>query len=114
MKVHLTYFISLITASIAIAQENNHWNQQAGAVSNMIGGASTASARDNSAIFYNPGCLDFVENSSLSLVGDAYFVSSLTIENGAGSGIDLKSRIVGSTPQIVSGIIKNKKNLISV
>lgn len=110
MKFYLAYFISLITASIAIAQENNHWNQQAGAISNMIGGASTASARDNSAIFYNPGCLAFVENSSLSLVGDAYFVSTLTIKNGVGTGIDLKSRIADATPQIVSGIIKNKKN----
>ena len=75
----------------------------------MIGGASTANARDNSAIFYNPGGLAFVENSSLSLVGDAFIVSSLNIKNGAGERINLKSLGASTTPQIFSGILKNKK-----
>lgn len=74
----------------------------------MIGGASTANARDNSAIYYNPGGLAFVENSSLSLVGDAFLVSSLNIKNGAGDGLDLKSLIAATTPQIFSGILKFK------
>lgn len=110
MRILLLTLNLIFVSAICYPQENHNWNQQVGAVSNMIGGASTASARDNSAIFYNPGCLAFVENSSLSLVGDAYFLSTLTIKNGAGSGLDLKSRIVDTTPQIVSGIIKNKKN----
>lgn len=109
MKILRLTLLFITIVHISVAQENNYWNQQAGAISNMIGGAGTANARDNSAIFYNPGGLAFVENSSLSLVGDAYFVSTLTIENGAGTGLDLKSRIVDTTPQIVSGIIKNKK-----
>lgn len=92
------------------AQENHYWEQQVGAIPNMIGGAATANARDNSAIYYNPGGLAFVDNSSLSLVGDAFVVSSLVIENGAGAGKNLRSLIANTTPQIVSGILKNRKN----
>ena len=101
----------LFTCLVGVqAQENHYWHQQIGAIPNMIGGASTANARDNSAIFYNPGGLAFVENSSLSLVGDAFTISSLSIANGAGEGKDLKSLVGNTTPQIVSGILRNKKN----
>ena len=52
----------------------------------------------------------FVENSSLSAVADAYFLSLLNIKNGAGDGVHLKSRTVDTTPMIFSGILKNKNN----
>ena len=110
MRAYLLSFVLLISFSIANAQENHYWTQQVGSIPGMIGGAATANSNDNSAIYYNPGSLAFVESSSLTLVGGAYFVNSLNIDNGAGTGIALKSRIVDTTPQIISGTIKNKKN----
>lgn len=108
MKTLFTSIILFFILAGIFAQENHYWEQQPGAIPSMIGGASTANARDNSAIYYNPGGLAFVENSSLSLVGDAFTIASLNIVNGAGEGLDLKSFTAATTPQIVSGIIKVK------
>jgi hypothetical protein len=110
LRAFIILFFLFIFFETANAQENHYWTQQVGSIPSMIGGAATANSNDNSAIYYNPGSLAFVKSSSLTLVGGAYFLSSLNISNGGGTGIALKSRIVDTTPQIISGTIKNKKN----
>ena len=102
--------LSLLISTASFAQEAHYWTNQVGATATMLGGAVTAGIRDNSAIFYNPGALGYIENTSLSAVGDAYFVNWLTIKNGAGQGLDLTNRRVSRTGQLFSGIVKNKKN----
>jgi len=105
------FFINfLLILFSAKGQEFNYWTQQVGSRSSMLSGAVTAGCRDNSAIFYNPGALAYINNSSLSVVGNVYFYSSLQIEDGAGQDERLRSSVVDGAPQIFSGIRKFKNN----
>lgn len=101
--------IQLLTLSELYTQENNYWVQQVGVRASLLGGAVTAGVRDNSAIFYNPGALGYIQNSNISVVSDIYTVAWQNIENGAGEGLDIKSNRFYTTPQIVAGLVKHKK-----
>ncbi len=96
------------------AQEYNHWLNMVGSRSNMLAGAVTAGVRDNSAIFYNPGGLAFIKNSSLSVTSDGYYLGNFNAKNAAGTNLDLKSSTLDGLPQIVSLIQKVPKLPISV
>ncbi len=85
-----------------------------GARSTMLAGAITANISDNSAIFYNPGGLANITNSSLSVSSNGYYYSALNIKNGAGTDFDLRSNTLSSQPQIVSFVQKVPKLPISL
>jgi hypothetical protein len=98
-------FLTLIlTGSVAVAQEFNYWTQQVGSYSSLLNGAVTASVRDNSAIYYNPGALGFMTNSSLSVVGDLLYLRTQKIRNAAGNDIRFQNTNVDASPQIFSAI----------
>ena len=105
MKTSL--LILLIVASFTLhAQEFNYSLNGVGSRSNMLAGAVTAGVRDNSAIFYNPAGLAFIENSSLSVSSNGYYLGMFNAQNAVGSGLDLKSTTIDGLPQIVSFIQK--------
>ncbi len=85
-----------------------------GARSTMLAGAITSNISDNSAIFYNPGGLSNITNSSLSVSSNGYYYTTLNIKNGAGNGYDLKSHNLSTQPQIVSFVQKVPKLPISL
>ena len=91
----------------AVSQETHYWAQQQGSISTLMGGASVASVRDNSSIFYNPGAMAFNENSSLSISANTYFINSLLINDGAGTNLDLSSIALDIIPSIIAGVIKD-------
>mgnify|MGYP006296864469 FL=1 len=100
MKTSL--LILLIVASFTLhAQEFNYSLNGVGSRSNMLAGAVTAGVRDNSAIFYNPAGLAFIENSSLSVSSNGYYLGMFNAQNAVGSGLDLKSTTIDGLPQIV-------------
>jgi hypothetical protein len=106
-------FLTLLTAftlyaTIGAAQ-GNYWAQQFGADATLIGGGVTAGVRDNSAIFYNPGAMGFLDSTRISISANLYGIDVIKIKNGAGNGIDLKSFKTNIIPQIVAGSIKIKK-----
>ena len=90
------------------AQESNYAVYEVGANSAMLGGAVTAGVKDNSAIFYNPGALVFVEKSNLSIETASFFGGFLKIKNGAGTNVDIRSSSVDVIPSIIAGTIKSK------
>ena len=98
--------------SMIEAQINHYQSNQVGARSTMLGGAVVGYTRDNSAIYYNPSGLAYINNSSLSVVGDAISVDYFFQRNGVGEGVHLQSFSGEATPQIFSGILKSKKNPI--
>jgi hypothetical protein len=94
------------------AQINHYQSNQVGARSSMLGGAVVGYVRDNSAVYYNPSGLAYIDNSSLSVIGDAVSIEYLYEHHGAGTDVGLRSLSAEATPQIFSGILKSKKNPI--
>ena len=110
IKSYLTSIILFALMLPLCAQETHYWAQQQGSISTLMGGASVASIRDNSSIFYNPGLMSFNKNSSLSISANTYFINSLLIEDGAGNDLDLRSRALDIIPSIIAGVIKDFEN----
>ena len=100
----IIFILLFFTSSVTGAQEFNYWSQQVGSQSSLLNGAVTASVRDNSAIYYNPGALGFMTNSSLSVVGDLLYLRTQNIRNGAGTDIRFQNTNVDASPQIFSAI----------
>ncbi|MCX6284039.1 MAG: hypothetical protein NTW31_07390 [Bacteroidetes bacterium] len=101
----LSLFALMSGFQAAISQENHYWSQQFGAVSTLMGNAVIAGSRDNSAAFYNPGAISFIEYPNLSVDGNLYKLDKINITDGAGSGVNLNSAQMSIYPQILSGMI---------
>ena len=100
-NVVIFIFILLVSSYFVQAQENHYWMSQVGARSTMLSAAVVGSVRDNSSIFYNPGAQAFIYNSSLSVVGNVYYLDNLKMKNSMGDGIDTYSTEFGVNPQLV-------------
>lgn len=87
------------------AQDNHYWAQQYGATGTLMGGAMTGGVNDNSAIYYNPGVLGFIDNPSLSVDANVYRMDKILITDGAGKDINLNSAQLSVYPQIIAGMV---------
>ena len=70
-----------------------------------MGGAMTGGVSDNTAIYYNPGVLSFIDNTSLSVDANVYRMDKVVIADGAGRDINLNSAQLSVYPQIISGMV---------
>ncbi len=64
MKKYITLCLIIHSTSL-FSQDYHYWSEQYGAESNLMGGAVIAGVQDNSAVFYNPGAVGFIENGML-------------------------------------------------
>ncbi len=96
-------------AFIAFGQDSQYWFIQPDGESSLLGASVTASIKDNTAIYYNPGALAQVRNTNLSFNANVYFLNTYFIENGAGNGINLSRQTVDALPLLFSGNIAFKK-----
>ena len=87
------------------AQDNHYWAQQYGATGTLMGGSMTAGVNDNSAIYYNPGVLGFIDNPSLSVDANVYKMDKILITDGAGRDMNLNSAQLSVYPQIIAGMV---------
>jgi hypothetical protein len=109
---YCSLLLSIIISEInpASAQDDHYWSQQYGAESTLLGGAMVGGSSDNSAIYYNPGSLAFINNPSLSIDANVYRMDKTVITDGAGNGLNLNSAQISIYPQIISGMLKLSKN----
>lgn len=110
MKISSLFCLYFFLMTSINAQENHYWAQQFGARSSLLGGAVIGGVRDNSAIFYNPAAIAFIEHQGLTVNANAYKFDAITIKNGAGKGLDVPSNRFSLFPQLVSGTKSFKKN----
>lgn len=107
MKIHLLIIPFLLFHTLLVTgQDDHYWSQQFGATASSMGGAVIGGVRDNSAIFYNPGGLSFIDNNNLSVDANLYKLDKIKIQNGGGQGVNLNSSQMSTYPQIVSGLVK--------
>lgn len=98
-------FVFLLLAVSISAQERNYWNIMGGTRSALMGGIVIGGVRDNSASFYNPGALGFINTSSHSISSDVYGYSLYRIKDGAGDGLNIIANDFKTLPLMASGLI---------
>ena len=92
-------------AAPAIAQDAHFWTLQYGPRSSLLGGAVIGSVDDVSATFYNPGAVSLASDLAFAVSTDVFEYSSIALEDGGGSGIDLGTAKTGLRPSLVAGTI---------
>lgn len=109
-RKHIAGFILLMSISLlSYSQDNHYWYMKYGGEASGMGGAVIAGTRDNSAVFYNPGALGFIDDLSISVNATVYMAQLSRIFNGAGEGLTLKQWRYTYFPQMLSGMLPFKK-----
>lgn len=106
----ILFFLFLFIFEMENFAQNHFWAQQYGAENTLLSGAVIAGTRDNSAMYYNPGGLGFIDVPKVSISATAYGVDLVNLKNGAGTDLDLRSNKLVIYPQIASGSLTIKKN----
>ena len=100
------YWIFLIgTIPQLMGQDTHYWTNQYGARAALLGGAVIAGSDDNSAVYYNPANLAFIQESTVSLNTSVYRYSDLYWGNGAGTDVNLHSQRISLYQQMISGLL---------
>jgi hypothetical protein len=86
------------------AQDSHYWTNQYGTQATLLGGAVIGSIIDLSSAYYNPGTLALIDDTKF-IIGKAFQFSSVTLENGAGDGLDLSSSAVRPIPDLIAGLV---------
>jgi len=91
-----------------LAQDTHYWTQQFGTRSALMGGAVVAEATDNSAVYYNPGGLGFIDETTISINANLYRIENVRIENALGQEADFRSSSFNTVPILIGGMLKIK------
>ena len=102
----LSFFFLFLLAATMHAQDSHYWTQQFGTRSALLGGAVLGGAEDNTMIYYNPGALGLLDESSISINANAYRVENIKVENALGNEEDFQSGQLGSVPLLAGGMIR--------
>ncbi len=95
-------------ARFVAAQDTQYWTQQFGTRSALMGGAVVGGVKDNTAIFYNPGGMGFIDTTSVSINANLYRFENINIENALGQTKGFKSAGFTSFPVLVSGMVATR------
>lgn len=107
IKNHIVIIAMLCCIHIAYGQ-NNYWSQQYGSRSSLMGGSVVGGVQDNSALYYNPAGIAYIDSAHLNVSANAYGLDYMQLKNGAGTNLDLSSLKILVYPQFISGLIKFK------
>ena len=108
-KIVFLFCVLLSDQPFLFAQDTHYWTNQFGTRSAFLSGAVLGESKDNTMVYYNPGALGFVEESSVSINANAYRTENINIENALGQQGDIKSKQLASVPLLAGGMINLKK-----
>jgi hypothetical protein len=92
-----------VTPHALAAQDAHYWTQQYGPRASLLGGAVIGSVDGFAATFYNPARLSLLEGPGFVLSTQVFEFESITVENGAGQGVDLSTTRSGLEPSLIAG-----------
>jgi hypothetical protein len=92
--------ISTAAAIPATAQDSHYWTNQYGTGAQLLSGVVVGSILDLSSTYYNPGSSALTNDRTLVLTTSAAELISITVEDGAGDGKDLRSVRLAGAPSI--------------
>jgi hypothetical protein len=94
--------VGVIPHTVA-GQDAHYWTQQYGPRASLLGGAVIGSVDGFAATFYNPARLSLLEGPGFALSTQVLEFESITVENGAGQGVDLSTTRSGLEPSLIAG-----------
>jgi hypothetical protein len=100
--------ISLFTVGFSIGQDTHYQTQQFGTRSALLGGAVVGGVRDNTALFYNPGSLGFIDTAMVSINANLYKIENIRIQNAVGEKADFKTANFVTVPLLIAGMLPSK------
>jgi hypothetical protein len=107
---NLFFCILLISIRVfCFSQDTHYWTNQYGPIGSILGNSIMGGIKDNSAMFYNPGNISFVDSNNVSASASIYQYNMLNMKEGAGRNLDLKSNQMQTLPSFVSGLFSIKK-----
>lgn len=89
-------------------QDTHYQTQQFGTRSALLGGAVVGGVRDNTALFYNPGSLGFIDTAMVSINANLYKVENIKIQNAVGEQADFKTANFVTVPLLIAGMLPSK------
>jgi len=95
--------LALLVPAPCRAQAAHYWTQQYGPEAGLLGGAVIGSVDNLSATFYNPAGLSLVRDPGFALSAQVFELESITLEDGAGEGVDLGTSRSGLQPSLIAG-----------
>lgn len=111
-----TFSLILLCLSLRVfSQDANYWTSPYGPGGYFLPGAVIADNKDSGVLFVNPALLANSKIMALSANATIYHTDKINIQNGAGSGFDLKSNSAGAIPAMVAGNFRlpfKKKHII--
>jgi hypothetical protein len=108
-------FFSVFFSSVVSYGQDTHYNtMQFGTRSALMGGAVVGGVRDNTAIFYNPGSIGFIDSNSVSINANLYKLENISIENALGNAKDFKGANFSNLPLLLSGMLNSKKSRLKI
>jgi len=93
----------ILVPRAARAQDTQYWLTTYGTQAQLLGGIVLGSPPDISSTYYNPGGLALIKNIEAVLSGGAYRYTTMTDENGLGSGRSLSTSSLASLPNMFAG-----------
>jgi hypothetical protein len=98
----------LFFAFSSIGQDTHYQTQQFGTRSALLGGAVVGGVRDNTAIFYNPGSLGFIDTAMVSINANLYKIENIKIQNAVGEQADFRNANFVTVPLLIAGMLPSK------
>jgi len=95
----------LLIAVPAVAQDSQWWTNQYGNRARLLGGAVIGSARDLSAVYYNPGGLAIVDQPDALLTGFVFELDNLKYSDVLVEGTEFSSTRFDAVAGLIAGQI---------
>lgn len=108
MRLRIIIFMGILLLTGVVSAQSNYWFQQYGSRSSLMGGSVVGGVQDNSALYYNPAGIAYIDSAHLNVSANAYGLDYVELKNAAGTNLDLSSLRILVYPQFISGLIKFK------